>query len=291
VNVDQIYQAQRDEAFANQFSSTEYTTFVAMPFSNTGGYPEGRIKALLSNVHARANELLPHSSPQSRQFSPLLRVDQMTTGATVITDNIIRGILGSHFYFGDLTGCNFGVVLETGIALALKPNERAILFTQDGVHSLHFDLRVTHIQPYREENLVESLATALVHAAHAFELEADSYIRFVSSKLTPDAISVLNIYGRLWKDRANLSDQPGIWEDSAAAYSARFHNTVGAIAFHNAIRELAEHRLFWTHYRPAITTGVDAYAVHTTKLGWRVIENLWAHDPDMREPSNSVTGL
>ncbi len=132
MNVDNIYQLQRDDAFATQFSANKYQTFVAMPFSNRGGYPELRIKKLLlEKVHKHANSLLgaPKGKPT---FAPLHRVDGGSSGgAVVITDKIVTDILNSHFFVGDLTGCNFGVVLEAGIALALKPNDRVLLFTQD----------------------------------------------------------------------------------------------------------------------------------------------------------------
>ena len=88
----------------------------------------------------------------------------------VITDEILRRILYSHFFFGDLTGCNFGVVLETGIALALKPNERVLLFTQDETASLHFDLKVTNVNRYTEATLADKLAVELVKAANAARL-------------------------------------------------------------------------------------------------------------------------
>ena len=139
MNIDLIYQLQRDDAFAEQFSAKEYATFIAMPFSNRGGYPEERIRKLVERVHQQANNSLkPFPGTRKRpQFAPLHRIDQVTSGSMVITDEILRRILYSHFFFGDLTGCNFGVVLETGIALALKPNERVLLFTQDETASLH----------------------------------------------------------------------------------------------------------------------------------------------------------
>ena len=59
------------------------------------------------------------------------RVDDNPDQAVVIPDQIATDILTCHYIQGDLTGCNFGVVLETGIALALKPNGRVLLFTQD----------------------------------------------------------------------------------------------------------------------------------------------------------------
>ncbi|HSL02263.1 MAG TPA: hypothetical protein VK901_01820 [Nitrospiraceae bacterium] len=287
MNVDGIYQLQRDDAFAAQFQATEYQTFVAMPFSNRGGYPEGRIRELLVGVHARANTLLPEGS--KRRFAPLRRVDEITSGTVTITDEIIRQALFCHFFWGDLTGCNFGVVLETGLALALKPNERVLLYTQDDTHTLHFDLSVTRITTYLETDLVERLAHDLVHAASCFESEADRYIRLLSSQLTADAIYVLNIYGRLWKDRSNDSTRPSLFHSVAEKYMDHFAGENGRIIFTDAVRELLSRRIIWTNYKTNTPPGVDSFGLHATKLGWRVIEHLWKHDPKMREPENAPT--
>jgi hypothetical protein len=113
-------------------------------------------------------------------------VDGGSGGAIVITDEIAADILGSHFFLDDLTGCNMGVVLETGIALALKPNGRVLLFTQDDSASLHFDLKVTNVNRYTEDDLVEKAASAIVGAADVFEKEATVILRFfqASSRLT-----------------------------------------------------------------------------------------------------------
>ena len=162
-----------------------------------------------------------------------------------------------------------------------------LLFTQDDTASLHFDLKVTNVNRYTEATLAADLAAELVKAADAFENEADRYIGLLSSQLTPDAISALNIYGRLWKDRQRKKDQPSLWEDSAARYSPRFANATGHLAFHDAVRELSVRRLFWTHYVPNANKGADAYGIHATALGWRVIEHLWNHDPKMRQPKNA----
>lgn len=288
MNVDLIYQLQRDNAFAEQFQATEYRTFVAMPFNNRGGYPEGRIYDLIKRVHEQANKLLPEDS--RRHFAKLQRVDEITSGTVTITDEIIRQVLSCHFFWGDMTGCNFGVVLETGLALALKPNERVLLYTQDGTHSLHFDLAVTRITQYKESDLVENLAQDLARAAKHFELEADRYIRFVSSQLTPDAINVLNIYGRLWKDRSDSSITLSLFHRIAERYMDHFTETSGRILFNDAVRELSAKRLMWTDYQTNTSPGYDSYGLHATKLGWRVIEHLWKHDSKMREPENAITG-
>jgi hypothetical protein len=292
MNVDHIYQLQRDDAFAAQFSAPHYQTFVAMPFSNRGGYPEPRIKKkLLNQVHMRANALLA-ATPGKRTFAPLHRVDGngQAGGSVVITDQIVTDILACHFFVGDLTGCNFGVVLEAGVGLALKPNERVLLFTQDDTASLHFDLKVTKINHYKEGTLVAKVAQALVGAAAKFEAEADRYIRLLSSQLTPDAIIVLNFYGQLWKGWQPGNYQPSIYEEKMAGDVLHFRGPDARIAFQQAIRELLQRRLFWTHYSPNSGVGIDSFGLHATKLGWRVIEHLWQHDDQMREPSGSVTG-
>ncbi len=291
MNVDQIYQLQRDDAFAEQFNATEYETFLAMPFVDSSNYPANRIRDLLCNdVHVRANAIL-NPSPGKRRFAPLRRVDGVSA-ALVITDEIVRRILASHFFFADLSSAadlNFGVVLETGIGLALKPNGRILLFTQDDRSKLHFDIRVTNVNRYTEADLVEQAANALVSVAHTFESEADQYIRFVSSSITPNAHALLNIYGRLWKGHVSGAPAPALHEIPAAHFNKeRFEGRDGSIAFHDAARELIEKRLLWTGYI-AGPKG-DAYGIHATKLGWEVITRIWNHDPGMRYHPDAPTG-
>jgi len=301
MNVDQVYQLQRDDAFAKQFSAKEYSTFVAMPFTNRNGYPTSRIKKLLGSVADHANGLLK-AFPGGRErprFAKLQTVNETVSGAIDITNEIPSQILNCHFFFGDLTGCNFGVVLEAGIALALKPDKRVILFTQDETASLHFDLKPTNVIRYTEpastdraeEDFVTKLANELVAAADAFEDEAQKYISLLSTQLTPDAISALKIYGELWKGWKRGSPAPAIWEDSATRGDPkRFACAIGNVAFHNAVRELSSRRLFWTQFVPNAGGGADPYGIHATNLGWRVIEHLWNHDPLMRKPDDAPTG-
>lgn len=200
------------------------------------------------------------------------------------------------FFIGDLTGCNFGVVLETGIALALKPNERVLLFTQDGSHSLHFDLQVSNIGEYSETDIeedsgslfVKKIAQQMVMAANHFEAETNKYVTFLSAQLTPDGIFALQIYGILWELQRTAGGRPPIWEDNAAKYCPdRFSGNTGKIAFHNAVRELTERRLFWTDFGPEPKEGKHWYGIHATNLGWRVIERLW---PKWKQPESAPTG-
>lgn len=289
MNVDQIYQFHRDDAFADQFEDDQYRTFLAMPFSSRGGYPEKRIHALLKEAHAAANaKILGLGLP--RTFAELRRVDDGHPGALVITDEIIRRILRSHFFVGDLTGGNEGVLIEIGLALALKPNARVMLFSQDGTSGLHFDLKVTNINSYKEETLVGLVADAIVGAAKAYEDEANRYVNQVSAQLTPDALIALNRFGQLYRGDTN-GVNPSLWEGRAEQLDDRFKGPIGRAAFLAAVRELLSRRLMWTHYEAGIDQGADGYGIHATKLGWRVIEQIWGkHDPKMKMPSHAITG-
>jgi hypothetical protein len=269
MNVELIYKKNREETFARQFADTKYRTFVAMPFGTAGGYPVQRIHKLLASVHKHVNKKLPANA--KRDFAQLRRVDEITSGTMVITDEIIRQILENHFFWADITGCNFGVVLETGLALALKPNKRVIVFTQDGLYRLHFDLRVTRVGEYNEKTLVPKLVDELVKAAKSFEDETDRYVVAVSTRLTSDAIMLLNIYGRRYKDWPIAGQQPALFQRAAADNNPIFKGEVGRVLFQEATRELNSHGLLWTYYKPNAVKGKgDAYGVHATELGWTV---------------------
>lgn len=244
MNVDLIYRLHRDEAFATLFTAKEYSTFVAMPFADSVGYAASRIYGLLQEVNVKANsEAKSKGLPKS--FAALHRISAHTGSAIVITEAIALEILNQHFFVGDLTGNNPGVVLETGVALGLKANKRLVLITQDDRTEIHFDLKVTHVTCYTEDSLIEIVASALVGAAEAFEKEATEYIRFVSTGLTPDAILVLNCYGQLWKTRSS-GDRPSIFEPQSCQ---PFHTPDGSLRFQHSIRELLTKRLMWTDYR------------------------------------------
>lgn len=288
MNVEQIYRLHRDEAFAKQFTDTEYSTFVAMPFGKTDKYDADGIYSLLKEqVHLRANELGAIAG-LLKAFKPLQRVSEHSGTAIIVTDSISTRILTDHFFVGDITGYNPGAVMETGVALALKPNERLVLVTQEDRRDLHFDVKVTHVIKYTTEDLIEKVATALVAAAIHFEREARKYITWVSAGLTSDAILILNRYGILWKMR-HPGDAPSLWEQPESC-GVRFAGADGRLHFQQAIRELLQKQLVWTDYKSNVSQGVDAYGAHATKLGWRVIEHIWQHDEKMCEPSDAPTG-
>ncbi len=115
----------------------------------------------------------------------------------VITEQIISGILESHFFLGDLTSQNAGVIREVGIAFGTKPNRQAILITQGSLSDLHFDLRNNNVISYASDGSVGQIASAFISAAKAFEEQVQHHILLVTRQLSPEAILALNWYGRL----------------------------------------------------------------------------------------------
>jgi len=117
------------------------------------------------------------------------------------------------------------------------PNTIAVFtrsVTQDGLYRLHFDLRVTRVGEYNEETLVPKLVDELVKAAKSFEDEADRYVVSVSMELTSDAIMLLNIYGRLYKNWPVAGQQPAIFQSAAATVEPIFKDEVGRVLFQQA---------------------------------------------------------
>jgi hypothetical protein len=270
VNVERIYCLHRDEAFVDQFESEVYKTFVAMPFRDTCKYRADKIYDLLKEkVHPFATKR--GSGKGLKRFESLRRISEHAGTAISITDSIVERILGDHFFVGDLTGNNPGVVVETGIAIAFKPNTRIILLTQGDFEDLHFDLKGVHCSQYKPKNLVETVVDALVDAAVRFEAEVKDYVTQASSSLTSDAILLLLQYSRLQKDRGS---QASLFED-ARSCGERFAGSDGRIRFHSGIRELLAKRLVWTDYRASVKQGKDYYGAHATKLGRRVISQIW----------------
>lgn len=270
MNVDQIYQLYRDEAFAEQFEDNEYLTFLAMPFSTRGGYPQKRIQKLFEGANLLANqnpaaELLP------RRFSKLKIVNGDNLAAITITEEIIRQILRSHFFVGDITGNNEGVLVEIGLALALKPNSRICIFSQDGPGELHFDLAGTNVNFYSEKTLKKDISRALGLMAKSYEVEADLYIKQISSRLTSDSLKILKSFATQYANTDGIAYC--IWEKSD---TNNFKGDFGRVAFLAAYRELLANRLMWTDYEslpiPQLSFG---YGLHATRLGWGVITKIW----------------
>ena len=270
LNPYRIYRDEWARALRIQTTAKAYQTFVAMPFRDRFRY---RSRQVLDNTIRRAATVANERSVDGlRAFSTPERVDR-PAGAVLITDEIVQGIVESHFFIADLTFENPGVILEAGIAFGAKPNRQIILITQGNRKRLHFDLRNNNVIRYRRTGSVEEIAGAFISAARAFESRARDHIVAATSRVSPDAIACLKWYAQRRKiDRhASLHDQD---------LKPQFPGNTGLIRFNTATQELRERDLLWTDYSVAVPPmGRDAFGMHATEFGWAVIEYMW---PDLR---------
>jgi hypothetical protein len=191
MNPDRIYREHRDDAMAAQFSADSYSIFVAMPFAEHFSY---RSRSVYANIIQAASEFACREGGLSKKFAKPKRIDDASIQAGVITEEIIVRILDSHLFLADLTFQNAGVVLETGVALGLKPTTQIVLIMQGDRSALHFDIRNNNVITYddREEAAaVERVGRALIDAAKAWEADGRRYIVAKSQTLTPEALACL----------------------------------------------------------------------------------------------------
>ena len=298
MNPDLVYSRYRDEALAQQFTAAEYTTFVAMPFVEKHSY---RSRAVFDGVIVQAVNMANEAARDRnlRPFAPPHRVDLVPGVARQITDEILRIILQSHFVIGDLTMNNDGVLLEIGVALSLKPNDRITLITQGRVEDLHFDLKGKNTISYNSDDGVFRLRDALISSAESFEDDRDRLLTDITSRLTTDAVHVLNWAGQTGsgkgqtRPRQITEESPPPWFHRQPSWDEvdRVEKHAIRARMSAAVRELLDKGLLRTDYKPQVLGGdglrYDASSYGPTKLGWRVIEQLWpAIDgaPGLREP-------
>ena len=167
MNPEIIYTNYRDEALAEKFSADAYSTFVAMPLTDRFSY---RPKEILEKVLRRSAKLA--SEERAGDIKPFLPPDtalDIPGTANVITEDIVRKILVSHFFVADLTGGNAGVLIETGIAMAFKPNSQIILITQNSLDELHFDIKENRALLYNPDGNIDEIKKAFLAAAKHIE--------------------------------------------------------------------------------------------------------------------------
>lgn len=266
MNPYRIYRDEWARALSGQANAEAYTSFVAMPFLEHFSY---RSRDVLTGVIGAAIDEANRRNDTKRPFAMPDRVD-VPGGATPITDAIVQGIIESHFFIGDVTFENPGVLLETGIALGTKPADQIVLMTQGSYSELHFDLRNNRVLSYSPGGKVASLASALIAAAKYFEAHVEQQVTTVTKRLSPEAILALNWYGRIQRDHGSAASL------HVGARGPYFQDPDGRARFDGALRELRDRDLVWTDYKVGAIPGGDAYGIHATELGWLVIENMWA---------------
>jgi hypothetical protein len=282
MNPEIIYSNFRDEALARMFSADEYSTFVAMPFRGRFSYdPDGILKQVIQKAAAEANK---ERSDRLKAFQKPETVAGVPQTANVITEDIVKSILFSHFFLADLTGGNAGVLVETGIAMSFKPNTQIILITQDPLEQLHFDIRNNRVISYNPDGRTDAIKEAFLSAAQSFENDRARYVTQVSRSLSTDAIRTLHCYASWYQTQESARGQPGLFYPERMppffedAYAEQALNM-----FQLTMLELYEKRMIWSDYSARVDEGGTehhAWAVHVTRLGWLLIMHLWPNYTD-----------
>lgn len=235
MNPHRIIRDEWPQALARQAAAARYATFVAMPFREHFSY---RSREIFSKVIGGAVSEANRLAETKRFFAEPERVD-IPMGAAVITEEIVSKILESHLFIADVTFENPGVLLETGIALATKPNRQIILLTQGSHADLHFDLRNNNVLCYSPDAGVERIAQELIAGARFFEEQINHYILRVKERLSPEALIALKFYAERQRHHAAAAlhaQEPG----------PQFEGPIGILRFDSATRELRERDLLYT---------------------------------------------
>lgn len=273
MNPSRIYSAFADAALANQAEAQKYETFVALPFAESFRY---RMEGVLRRViRTAATEATRRRGALLKAYAPPTPVRQLR-GAREITEEIVVGILEAHFFLADLTTANPNVLLEVGVALALKPTAQVILILDGDPTILPFDIKTNEVIRYDRPGAVSRIADAFLAAAAAFETEYRRRVEQVTHGLGSDAIYLLNYLGRLQRQNPaaclgrNMADQIlGVAADSGLRYGV-------------AEQQLLEVRLLRMQHIPGGVPGGDVFETRPTELGRRVIYERW---PVLRPPS------
>lgn len=302
---DLIYSRFRDEAFAKQLESQKYGVFVAMPFGDRFSYRTRDVyEHVFQQAANEANRLLDESPGEcgARRFDIPRRIDDQPQTSRDIGGEIAKTILHAHIVLADLTFANDGVMLEVGIALALKPTNHVILVTQGTPSELHFDIKGNVIIPYSQQDGIGVIAAAMVAAVRDFECRRNDYLIRLSHDISRDAIWLMNWYGRCRTGKlfgqndgspieTSLHEEVGVlaFVDKPRDWTneADYKKSEAMIRYQLAVRELLARHLLWTHYQPRMPQpGFDSYSTRGTKLGWMFIEYMW---PDLRCPADEFS--
>jgi hypothetical protein len=270
MNPHRVYREIAYEALASQAEAKKYGVFVAMPYRDEFSY---RSDDIFTGVISESVELANSKSPR-RPFEKPIRPDKIASGASEITDHIVEGILRNHFFIADLTLANHGVLVETGVALALKSAKHIILIAQGNLNDLHFDLKGNHVICYDKAKANEAIAEALVEAAKDFESALGDRMSSIIRDLTPLAVYLMRVYGQRRLDRGDRAGLHfGVLKNDE--YLGR-DESIRELTFNDAAHELLDKKLLYLKYRAA--DGIsksDTYGLHATSLGLVFIKKTW----------------
>jgi hypothetical protein len=266
MNPERIYQQHREDALSRQIEANKYSTFVAMPFRDSFSYQS---KTVHKEIIQKAAEIANTKKTARIEFDVPKRADDASGQAVVITEEIVVDILESHIFLADLTFQNPGVILETGVALGLKPNRQIILISQGTAEELHFDIRNNMVNFYRDSSDIEKLADAMIAAAAAFEKDVDKYVNAVVKSLSDAAIQCLRWRGQKMRSNPNQSLHLGI---AANIFNNR-PSGEAALLFQLATQELLQRKLLYMHFSK--NAQGEIFGMFATRLGEVLIKREW----------------
>ncbi|MFB3918954.1 MAG: hypothetical protein ACE14U_02675 [Candidatus Velamenicoccus archaeovorus] len=286
MNPEIIYTNYRDEALAEKFSADAYSSFVAMPLADHFSYHPKEVLAKV--IREATNSANRERTGEIKEFLPPETALEIPGTANVITEDIVKKILSSHFFIGDLTGGNAGVLIETGIAMAFKSNSQIILITQHSLDELHFDIRNNRVISYNPNGNIDEIKKALLSAAGNLEEDRKKYVTQVSRGLTIDAIRTIHFYAQMYQNPQAQAGQPGLfgkWDEkrqlqgNIPEFFKGDYGEDAILMFQLTMQELLKKRLIWTDYSSRLEGAVEhhGWAAHLTRLGWLLVKNLWPY--------------
>jgi len=269
MNPDRVWRELGNDALAQQVVSESYGVFVAMPFRDQFSYRSDRVFADVIEVAVEETR----GAGLPRPFAKPIRADKLTPNASEITEDIVEGILYGHFFLADLTMANQGVLVELGIALSLKSPRHVILIAQGNLSDLHFDIKDNRVIPYDEPGAPQKIARALVEGARRFEASVGDRMMAIRRSLSPQAVYLLNLYGRLRKAQPGLSLHAGaVLNDDNLSHQP----AVRELVFYSAAQELLSKSLIALDYAVADDqANPDRFGFHATQLGLVFIRQTW----------------
>jgi hypothetical protein len=266
MNPERIYQQHREDALRGQIEANKYSIFVAMPFRDSFSYQS---KTVYKEIIQKAAEVANSKKTARIEFDVPKRVDDASGQAVVITEEIVVDILERHIFIADLTFQNPGVILETGVALGLKPNRQIILISQGTDKELHFDIRNNKVNFYRDSSDIEILADAMIAAAAAFEKDVDKYVNAVVENLSESAIQCLRWRALKMRTNPDQSLHLGI----AADIFNKHPSCEATLLFQLATQELLQRKLLYMHF--CKNAQGDFLGMYGTRLGEVLIHRKW----------------
>jgi hypothetical protein len=269
MNPDRIWRELSNDAFAHQVESDEYGVFVAMPFRDQFSYrSEDVFTKVIETAVQRANSQTP-----LRPFARPVRSDKLSQSASEITEDIVEQIMLNHFFIADLTLANHGVLIEVGVALSLKMPDQIVLLAQGDLRDLHFDIKDNRVIQYDRDGAIDQIAQALVHGAKKFESTLGMRMEAIRRSISPQAVYLLNLYGRLRLRQPDLSLHLDV---VSGDFNLSSEPRLRELVFNSAAQELQAKGLLELDYTVADDgKNPDRFGLHATKLGIAFIRQTW----------------